>query len=485
MPQQSKDEDSSTTYATISAGNINIGGKETTVEALGIHSDINTANQKVNDLPDLQAVLDKQKIIADATSTIATAGRTYSQDQIKKAVQEKEALQGELKTQLSPEEQAKIKNYTIKQKDEYFAGNPEYAAALANEKTVTEKWGMGGDYSRGLNAVTTALTAVLGGQTDLQAATNTLAPYAAQVIGQQWGHGEDKNTAAQLAAHAILGATLAYINGGDPTAGGSAAVASEAAATYFTNQYKDKKEYQDANGVFQPNLLPEDVKTQIRDLTAGIGAVIGGAVGDSSYNAQLAGVIGQNAVENNNTAFMANPLEFEELKQPKTREEILLEAHAQKEQALYMALALNIVKDFILYRNLGGKYEVRDKATGKAIATFDNAKDAQKSIDFAKFKVEQSKQNKHILGTNEYKVSVSNDKTKSILSVDPNSLTKKLGTGQPVNKVQVGLPGSKERIDFGKVIGTYIDPKTGVQLPTSKGIVHYSNKGIHIVPSRP
>jgi hypothetical protein len=43
----------------------------------------------------------------------------------------------------------------------------------------------------------------------------------------------------------------------------------------------------------------ENVKAQIRDLTAGIGAVIGGAAGDSSYNAQLAGVIGQNAVENN------------------------------------------------------------------------------------------------------------------------------------------------------------------------------------------
>ena len=147
--------------------------------------------------------------------------------------------------------------------------------------------------------MTTAITAALGGQTDLQVVSNTLAPYAAQVIGGQFGHGEDKNTAAQLVSHAILGATLAYINGGDPTAGGSAAVASEAAAIYLTNQYKDKKEYQDANGEFQPNLLPEDVKTQIRDLTAGIGAVIGGAVGDSSYNAQLAGVIGQNAVENN------------------------------------------------------------------------------------------------------------------------------------------------------------------------------------------
>ena len=120
-----------------------------------------------------------------------------------------------------------------------------------------------------------------------------------QVIGQEFGHGEDKNTAAQLVSHAILGATLAYINGGDPTAGGSAAVASEAAAIYLTNQYKNDPRYQDKNSEFQPNLLLENVKAQIRDLTAGIGAVIGGAAGDFSYNAQLAGVIGQNAVENN------------------------------------------------------------------------------------------------------------------------------------------------------------------------------------------
>ena len=116
------------------------------------------------------------------------------------------------------------------------------------------------------------------------------------MIGGQFGHGEDKNTAAQLAAHAIWGATLAYINGGNPMAGGS-----EAAATYFTHQYDDGKTAIDPlTGEFNPNLLSEDVKTQIRDLTAGIGAVIGGVAGDSSYNAQLAGVIGQNAVENNN-----------------------------------------------------------------------------------------------------------------------------------------------------------------------------------------
>ena len=231
------------------------------------------------------------------------------------------------------------------------------------------------------------------------------------------------------------------------------------------------------------------MKTQIRDLTAGIGAVIGGAAGDSTYNAQLAGVIGQNAVENNNTAFMANPLEFEELKQPKTREEILLEAHAQKEQALYMALALNVVKDFILYRNLGGKYEVRDKATGKAIATFDNAKDAQKSIDFAKLKVEQSKQNKHISGTNEYRVAQANGQQKSILNnnVDTQKLVNEYaGKGRVIpNKIPLGQPGSKEVVSSNQVIGKYYDPQTQQFSPTKNFTIHYSKNGVHIVPSRP
>ena len=105
---------------------------------------------------------------------------------------------------------------------------------------------------------------------------------------------------AQMVSHAVLDAALAYVNGGNLAAGGSATVASEAAATYFTNQYNDGKTAIDpVTGEFNPNLLSEDIKTQIRDLTTGIGAVIGGAAGDSTYNAQLAGVIGQNAVENN------------------------------------------------------------------------------------------------------------------------------------------------------------------------------------------
>ena len=218
---------------------------------------------------------------------------------MKNAIADKELIAEQLKKQMSPEDQAIVKKMSAAQKDELFAGNADYSAALSNEKAVTKEWGMGGDSNRALNAVTIAITGALGGQTDLQVASNALAPYAAQVIGQQFGHGEDKNTAAQMVSHAILGATLAYVNGGNPAAGGSAAVASEAAATYFTNQYKDDPRYQNEKGEFIPNLLPEDVKTQIRDLTTAIGAVVGGTVGDSAFNAQLAGVVGQNAVENN------------------------------------------------------------------------------------------------------------------------------------------------------------------------------------------
>ncbi|HFX6173458.1 TPA: hemagglutinin repeat-containing protein, partial [Acinetobacter baumannii] len=67
LPQHESDKDSSTTYATLSAGNINIGGKATTVEQLGIHSDAATASRTLETLPNLQTILDKQKTVADAT----------------------------------------------------------------------------------------------------------------------------------------------------------------------------------------------------------------------------------------------------------------------------------------------------------------------------------------------------------------------------------------------------------------------------------
>ncbi|MDS7958257.1 MULTISPECIES: hemagglutinin repeat-containing protein [unclassified Acinetobacter] len=300
LPQHESDKDSSTTYATLSAGNIKVGGKSTTVEQLGIHSDASTANRAVETLPNLQTILDKQKTVADATSTIAAATRTYSQNQAQAAIKERDQLKAQAIKDLQAEGGVDWETYqslsTEAAKQDFLVKKDMGYAEAFND---AQSWGMGGDKSRALNAVTTAITGALGGQTDLQVVTNTLAPYASKLIGENLGHGEDKNKAAQMASHAILGAVLAYVNNGNPAAGGSAAVASETAADYLTKQYKDNPAYQNARGEFDANLLPEDVKSSIRDLTSAIGVAVGGTVGDSAFSAQIAGVVGQNVVENN------------------------------------------------------------------------------------------------------------------------------------------------------------------------------------------
>ena len=104
----------------------------------------------------------------------------------------------------------------------------------------------------------------------------------------------------------------------------------------------------------------------------------------------------------------------------------------------------------------------------------------------AKYTINKGQQNKHIEGTNEYKTAAaSSGSQRSILTVDPQSLLPQLGTGQQVGKVDVGLAGSKERIDFSKPIGNFVDRDTGLSVPTTKGIVHYGKDGAHIVPARP
>ncbi|HFC8550082.1 TPA: VENN motif pre-toxin domain-containing protein, partial [Neisseria lactamica] len=170
-------------------------------------------------------------------------------------------------------------------------------------------WGIGGSKSRALTAAETLITGALGGQGDLQLAANTLAPYAAAAIGRRFGHGENKNEAAQAIGHFMLGAALAYANGADPLAGGSAAVAAERAAEYLAGQYDDGRTAIDPiSGKFNPNLLPEHIKEEIKAQTGALASVVGAAGGSLNgtnssngalFDAQIAGTVGQNAVKNN------------------------------------------------------------------------------------------------------------------------------------------------------------------------------------------
>ncbi|UNK42125.1 polymorphic toxin type 50 domain-containing protein [Luteimonas sp. S4-F44] len=93
-------------------------------------------------------------------------------------------------------------------------------------------------------------------------------------------------------------------------------------------------------------------------------------------------------------------------------------------------------------------------------------------------KINLGQQGKHQVGHNNYQPG------RSILTANPAELGRHAGAGQQVNNIPVGLPGSRERVNFGQEIGTTID-RAGNSSPKKNGIIHYGSNGINIVPSRP
>ncbi|WP_172423149.1 polymorphic toxin type 50 domain-containing protein [Paenibacillus larvae] len=87
--------------------------------------------------------------------------------------------------------------------------------------------------------------------------------------------------------------------------------------------------------------------------------------------------------------------------------------------------------------------------------------------------IHAGKQGKHIPGHSNYQYG------KSILTANAQKLLEKYaGKGEWIGQ-------NKERVDFGEIIGKYVDPITGEAIETNKGIIHYSKNGAHIVPARP
>ena len=308
LPQHESGDSQGYTRSVLSEGNITIGGKKTSARALGIHTDLQNAHRSAEAVPDLQNLLDKQQTVAQSTAVIHSAVGTYRGNRAKAAAEELEKQQAAYEGRLKEQNDGSYEQYAGKSDSERLAmrlGNAKYAQAYQEARS----WGVGGSKSRALSAAETLITGALGGQGDLQLAANTLAPYAAAAIGKRFGHGENKNEAAQAIGHFMLGAALAYANGADPLAGGSAAVAAERAAEYLAKQYDDGRTAIDPiSGKFNPNLLPEHIKEEIKAQTEALASVVGAAGGSLNgtnssngalFDAQVAGTVGQNAVENN------------------------------------------------------------------------------------------------------------------------------------------------------------------------------------------
>lgn len=292
-------------------------------------------------------------------------------------------------------------------------------------KTTTAKYGTGSDLQRGIQAATAALQGLAG--SDLTAAlAGASAPELAYRIGH--GMGIDNNTAAKTIAHAILGGAVAALQGNSAAAGAAGAATGELAAKAIAGMlYPDVKDL---------STLSEEQKQTVSALATISAGMAGGLAGDSTGSAVAGGQAGKNAAENNSLSKDKLPVNIYDI---------------------------NPLKPNVL------------DADGNPL----------KGGGIGKFTINKGQQNKHLPGTNEYKIASEAGLNKSVLTVAPDSLLPKLGTGQQVGNTPVGVPGSKERINYGQNIGNYIDPVTGVSTPTTNGIVHYGKNGVHIVPARP
>ncbi len=117
------------------------------------------------------------------------------------------------------------------------------------------------------------------------------------------------------------------------------------------------------------------------------------------------------------------------------------------------------------------------KNEADAASTFDATVPSDSSVfDSFPKEINYGKQGKHIPGHNNFQPG----KSELTISVsEANSLVNTYsGKG-------IILGDNKEKVDFGRIIGNYVDPFTGIKRPTTMGIIHYSKTGTHIVPSRP
>lgn len=296
LPQKQTGGDDSTTQVVLSEGQIRIGGRETSAAELGIRNQANGAHQTLSAQEDLQAIAQKQKTVAQATAQIQSAVKTYNENRIAQYEQEKAQIAQIPTAQMSPEEQEAFKQKSDSEKEQYYK---QHSTTYQQLDQQADSWGTGGANSRAVNVATTAIIGLLGGQNLQQVAMNAGSPYLAETIGNTLSeHGSMPNDWAWLLAHGALGAITAEANGGNATAGALSAAGAELVVSIAAEKLFGDKAL-DETGKFNADLLSEDEKKQLSALGAATGAVLGMGVGGNSYDAQVGGVVAQNAVENN------------------------------------------------------------------------------------------------------------------------------------------------------------------------------------------
>ena len=99
----------------------------------------------------------------------------------------------------------------------------------------------------------------------------------------------------------------------------------------------------------------------------------------------------------------------------------------------------------------------------------------------ANLQVKSRKQENHIRGSKYFIEGKS-----ELIHKNPQKLVDKFaGTGQKITNEIPGMPGYRERIDFGEVIGIYKNVDGTISKESTVGMIIYSKDGTHIVPLKP
>jgi len=286
VPMNEKGGDSSTTYATLTEGNIVIGGKKVTAAELGVNTDAATAHRAIEAMPNAELQLANQQAMANAMGTVVATSKQIAGDIGNQAMRD---LENSYLSTLSDEEKDRFKSQSAEGKSNELAARfpSSYSDAVAQQ----QNWGIGSQNGRALEAVTTLLVGIVSGQGGGQVAANALAPFAATLIGEKFDshHGSDPNAALQILSHALLGALMAEANGAPMVNGALAASGGELAANYLSSYYENQ------NG----QALTAQQQAEVKALAQALGALTGSMGAEGITGAALGSSIAENAVENN------------------------------------------------------------------------------------------------------------------------------------------------------------------------------------------
>lgn len=114
--------------------------------------------------------------------------------------------------------------------------------------------------------------------------------------------------------------------------------------------------------------------------------------------------------------------------------------------------------------------------SGRSSGTRGDGDDGFRAVNDFTTRLNEGRQGKHIIGRNNY---ISGRSAVRISMVRVQKLVETYaGQGNWCDP-------SKETVEFGESIGTWVSPDGKIRPTTSRGAIHYSKQGCHVIPARP